>query len=224
MLYTYVTCMCRDMILPTGYGPNSKACTPSPSWAVPLPGWVPHPSPMHAAPLRRLWEARPAPSYPHVLLILLPCSSHCLLPFPPPKDFQVHLNVILSVGLFPPGAEPSFLLAGFCVPFRKPYSSNSAPMLYPSCFYKDLSFQLPCAVCVGGATSCLSSDSQGLTQGRQSSWWPIFSWKKVIKRNTIFIYVTIIHSLYILAIRGRYMKWARMERVVFFVFSVRGRQ
>lgn len=167
--HTHVTCVCRDMILPTGYRSNSKVCTPSPSWAAPLPGPAPHPSPMHVAPPRRLRGARPAPSYPRVLPILLLCSSHCLLPVPPPKDFQVHLNVVLSVGLFPPGAEPLFLPAGFRLPFCKPHSSNSALILYPSCFYKDLSFQPGCEVPVGGATSCPSSDCQCLTQGLQSS-------------------------------------------------------
>lgn len=143
---------------------------PEPFMGRPLPGPAPHPSPMRAAPPRRLRGVRPAPSYPRVLPILLLCSSHCLLPVPPPKDFQVHLNVVLSVGLFPPGAEPLFLPAGFRVPFCKPHSSNSALILYPSCFYKDLSFQPGCEVPVGGATSCPSSDCECLTQGLQSSW------------------------------------------------------
>ena len=83
---------------------------------------------------------------PTVLLIKLPCSSCHLFPFPPSKDFQVHLNVTLSVDFSPSLAQPSFLPKGFHIPLCKRPSFSFAQILYHSCFYKGLSFLQQCEV------------------------------------------------------------------------------
>lgn len=111
------------------------------------------PHTMHSAPRKRHWEACSAPSHLRVLLILLPCSLCYLLPFLPSKDFQVHLNVIFSLGLSPFMAEPLFPLRDFHIPLCKHHFSSFALILNHSCFCKDLSFLLHVRHVWAGATS-----------------------------------------------------------------------